>query len=188
MNSRGWLGTGDSNRDDADPGRRRWRLAGMYPPRRATPVESRQTGPHGVGASTTPVSLAMARRPNTTSPTQVGAETTWTAISANGTHLRAEVAGTLWCWGSGANGELGGAAVAFRTSTRPRSGRIPTGCRFRRVGITRVRSRPPTTPRTAGAETSMAKSGRSTSQYRRNQPETRQLTRNLTAWFACSRR
>lgn len=51
------------------------------------------------------------------SPTQVGVENTWAEVSAHGTHTCAtKSAGTLWCWGSGANGELGNGANSNATS------------------------------------------------------------------------
>jgi len=44
-------------------------------------------------------------------PIQVGIDSPWTVVSANGNHTCAlKSAGTLWCWGSGATGELGNGA------------------------------------------------------------------------------
>lgn len=46
--------------------------------------------------------------PNVTSPTQVGTDTDWAAVNAAESHSMAvKTDGTLWTWGSAANGRLG---------------------------------------------------------------------------------
>lgn len=57
---------------------------------------------------------------NTNVPTRVGAETTWTRVAAGDEHACAlRGAGELWCWGQGADGQLGrGSAAASSAPVR----------------------------------------------------------------------
>ena len=52
-----------------------------------------------------------------TTPTQIGAETTWSSVSGGGWHTVARKSdGTLWAWGDNYYGQLGDGTTTDRTT------------------------------------------------------------------------
>ena len=72
----------------------------------------------GVGVNTTYGALGVGDTTSKSSPTQVGALTTWTNkfSAAEGTVLAIKSDGTLWAWGRGDSGQLGDGTTVSKSS------------------------------------------------------------------------